>query len=399
MTDFHLPDDVIYMILLLLPVKTLLRFRSVSKEWNNIIIFRNRSFAKEHMLMHSGNKTSSNNVLLMCTSAGYSYCCGIESNFDPEIGRRVTNVKVDLPFKKYIDETSNYWCGLSSSCHGLLCLIYHCNDRAILFIWNPLTNYYKEVPWPEEHVTRVDAERAFVGFGYDHIIDDYKIVASVYISKLQLIQVHVMTLSMNVWRSIDKTRWQDLSKGTKRIDSKPVFTMGDILWFGVDTRDSCQVMLRFDLVKEKLGVMRMPPPRKAPDNNDTTCYVYGGAFSGKLSQYKESFCFYVYQRGSIPKENYGKLNILTFKIAGAECRDEVRNEHHVPAPTVGTTLAEPVGFVSGGDMLLMSVDNGRGLAAYFLNKNGLLELNLSEQVEQSVQDVLYLEMESLISPC
>ncbi|KAL9684413.1 hypothetical protein QQ045_021849 [Rhodiola kirilowii] len=391
---FHLPDDVIYMILLRLPAKTLLRFRCLSKEWNKTII-KNRAFAKEHMLMQSGNNTSTSNVLFMCTSAGYSYRCVIESNFDREV-RRVMNVKVDLPFKKYIDETTSknthHWCGLSSSCHGLLCLIYHCNDRAILFVWNPLTNHYKEITWPEEHVTEQDAKGAFVGFGYDHILNDYKIVVSVYVENLQLIQVHVMTLSTNVWRSVDAAPWQHLFKD-ECLDSKPLFDWRIFCWLGVDKRNNCHVLMKFNLVEEKLTVIYI----RGRDIN------YPGLAS-KLGQYKGLPCYYIYQTGSIPiMDRYGMLSVYAPgpKIAAGQKRrwQKFINEHDVPAPTIGTTLAEPIGFVTDGDMLLMSVDNGRGLAAYFRNKCELLELNLSELIEQNVQDVCYLAMESLINPC
>ncbi|KAL9689100.1 hypothetical protein QQ045_033531 [Rhodiola kirilowii] len=178
MAEFCPPDDIIYRIMLFLPVKTLMRFHLLSKQWNNTI--KSRAFAKEYLLMHSGNNT---NVLLMSTSTGYSYhCCVIiDSNFD--VIPRVMNVKVELPFKKYINHhgtsssSSRHWCGVSSSCNGLVCLVYHCNDRAIiLFVWNPLTNSYKEIAWPLDRVTKREAEYAFVGFGYDHIIKDYKIV-------------------------------------------------------------------------------------------------------------------------------------------------------------------------------------------------------------------------------
>ncbi|CAM8930324.1 unnamed protein product [Rhodiola kirilowii] len=361
----HLPDDVIYMILLRLPAKTLLRCRVLSKEWNKTII-KNRAFAKENMLMNSGNRTSTSNVLLMCMSAGYSYRCVIESSFDRQV-RRVMNVKVDLPFKKYMDETSknNHWCGLSSSCHGLLCLIYHCNDRAILFVWNPLTNYYKEILWPEEHVTEQDAKGAFVGFGYDHILNDYKILVSVYIEKLRLTQVCVMTLSTNVWRIIiDEAPWHHLIKGGKYLDSKPVFFGGDIFWFGIDKREYCPVVMNFNLVNEKLEVM--DPTEGDHNNNDTDDHhEYRVKFKAKLDKYKGSLCYYIYQTGSIPKNRYGKLSlwILARRVEG----HWHNSKHYVSAPKVGKTLAEPVGFNSDGDMLLMTVDNGRGLAAYFRN--------------------------------
>ncbi|CAM8985754.1 unnamed protein product [Rhodiola kirilowii] len=213
------PDDIIYRILLFLPVKTLMRFHSLSKQWNNTI--KSRAFAKEYLLMHSGNNT---NVLLMSTSTGYSYHCCLDSNFDVP---RVMNVKVELPFKKYIDGTSSssHWCGVSSSCNGLVCLVYHCNDRAILFVWNPLTNSYKEIAWPLDRVTKQEVEYAFVGFGYDHIIKDYKIVVSTYIDKFPSIpehdQVNVMTLSTNVWRTAG---WKNCFKCKVALDPKQKFS-------------------------------------------------------------------------------------------------------------------------------------------------------------------------------
>ncbi|XP_028801586.1 F-box protein At5g49610-like [Neltuma alba] len=60
----YLPPEVIISILLRLPVKSLMRFRCVCKEWKNL--FKTPSFVAEH-LHHS---TKQNSLLFDCTIYG-----------------------------------------------------------------------------------------------------------------------------------------------------------------------------------------------------------------------------------------------------------------------------------------------------------------------------------------
>lgn len=66
-----LPDDVIYIILSRLPVKSLLRFKTVCKSWLSLI--SSRDFIKTHLSMSTNNPHYAHHHLLLSRLDGFSH--------------------------------------------------------------------------------------------------------------------------------------------------------------------------------------------------------------------------------------------------------------------------------------------------------------------------------------
>ena len=120
----HLPYDIVLNILARLPMKSLMRFRCVSKSLDSSIkshdfISNHLNINKNHVngyVIHMGsNPSSPSSNRPVCTVA-------LDRTFD-RISEFV--VPFDFPFKH---------AGIVGSCNGLLCLS---NSYKFIYLWNP----------------------------------------------------------------------------------------------------------------------------------------------------------------------------------------------------------------------------------------------------------------------
>ncbi|CAK9161884.1 unnamed protein product [Ilex paraguariensis] len=158
----EIPEDIVTNVLLNLPVKSLLRFKCVSRPWRSLI--SQSQFTKNHL----NRATGSNNDKL--ARYGYldfkshpsresvNFCsCEVLSN----VGR-VT--KFEYPFGSYFLNAE-----ILGSCNGLLLIG---KSSETLYLWNPSTREYKKFSIPYS-----DGARHFLwGLGFDSSSDDYKVV-------------------------------------------------------------------------------------------------------------------------------------------------------------------------------------------------------------------------------
>ncbi|GER49773.1 F-box and associated interaction domains-containing protein [Striga asiatica] len=140
------PPEIITIILSRLPVKSLLRFRRVSKPWRSLIDCRD--FIKLHLRLSA--ETNSNRALIVRSNE--LFC-------------------VDLDFFELLDagnirfKPRNALC----SCNGLVLLVSHSDEVAL---WNPSTRKLNKLP-PSPAFSHWPAQYAL---GYDSKHDDYKVV-------------------------------------------------------------------------------------------------------------------------------------------------------------------------------------------------------------------------------
>ncbi|GLT99144.1 hypothetical protein SLE2022_166080 [Rubroshorea leprosula] len=154
--------DLISEILFLLPVKSLLRFRSVSKSWCSLL--SDPYFVKSHLECF---KSDFNLVFELVKYNQWPFhkelrLQGMDSlNFLPHV--------YDYPFHKTHDNVV-----LRGSCNGLICFT---NSEYNIVVGNMLINDYhvREVPSDREFLNG-EKIRVTYGFGYDSIHDDYKVV-------------------------------------------------------------------------------------------------------------------------------------------------------------------------------------------------------------------------------
>lgn len=203
--DCSLTGDVIYEILLRLPVKSLLRFRSVSKSWYCYI--SSRDFIQMHRRQPVHEK------LLRVSDRGPRDIPTISFfSLDPKITTVVVDdeidelgdfdsspdpsvVVVDLPFPCTPDDEVR----VVGSCNGLLCV--HFNRSSSIILWNPATRKYKLLESPDCVSFYSDPFFPCIMLGFVPQTNDYKVIKLPSSSKNP--KVWVYSLNSDSWEEIE----------------------------------------------------------------------------------------------------------------------------------------------------------------------------------------------------
>ncbi|XP_002532715.3 F-box protein CPR1 [Ricinus communis] len=155
-----IPDDIVSDVLLLLPVKALLRFRCLSKPLCSLI--DSPDFI-DHHLSHS-LKTRSNLFLILRDWNLYTLDFDSLSSVSPAAADVLIH-----PLQKGGGTEA------VGSCNGLLALR---NSERDLALYNPATRKYKRVPVSEIEPPDRNSKTGYVfyGFGFDSVSEDYRLV-------------------------------------------------------------------------------------------------------------------------------------------------------------------------------------------------------------------------------
>ncbi|KAG7569114.1 F-box associated domain type 1 [Arabidopsis thaliana x Arabidopsis arenosa] len=157
-----IPYDVVEHILERLDVKTLLKFKFVSKQWKSTI--QCRAF-QERQLMH--RRQSGNPDVLLVSVCDESYPIGteLEAMRTLVVGSSVS-VRILTPWEKTLYKVCQ------SSCDGLICLY---NDYPKNIVVNPTTRWHRTFPRSTyQRLTSHGESWAKLGFGKDKINGTYK---------------------------------------------------------------------------------------------------------------------------------------------------------------------------------------------------------------------------------
>ncbi|KAJ0903599.1 putative F-box domain-containing protein [Helianthus annuus] len=243
---FELQEEIIKRVL---PVKSLLRFRSVSKQWKSLI--DSSEFITHHTL---NNKTQPQHLLVRYITRAY--------------GHRVVSPDACLPEYKYVsivDDDSFPHHKFSpvvpptvklhplpfmlDCSHGLVCLHGWTRDRVnrkkLVVVWNPLIGKSVGIEIP-------DPDRAYIviGFGVCPKTSDPKIVKlSRFFDSDAEAKAEVSTLSSGAWRSV----LMNIPFKSLHFWNSQVVIDGVIHWL---TYEKITYKLRFysfDLASEKFG--------------------------------------------------------------------------------------------------------------------------------------------------
>ncbi|KAI8012584.1 F-box protein CPR1 [Camellia lanceoleosa] len=188
----NLPQEVVFDILARLPVKSLLQMRCVCKSWNSLI--NSPNFITSHT-----NQTLANNnnelVLLRHHTDG-------KDQFTVHCNNNTFNecTTFDCPFTNW----TKYYFRVVGSCDGLVCLSSH-DQTAIL--WNPSIKRCLNLPTPRITYKSHGSYTFFLGFGFDPLTNDFKVVRLVYFHtnfgyRLPA-EVDVYMLSIGTWRTVN----------------------------------------------------------------------------------------------------------------------------------------------------------------------------------------------------
>ncbi|CAL5345609.1 unnamed protein product [Camellia sinensis] len=168
MVSHYIHEDVMVEILVKLPVKSLLRFKCVSKSWSSLIT--NPSFIAKH-LTNSNKKEN-----------GCLFVHGIEPKDANNFPRKYTfavcrDKSLTVPVFEYLGLKLNAKVHVMGPCNGIFCLLTNSNSVAL---WNPANRESRALPtqtFPNSIPPRMELEGNAFGFGMDPFTGDYKVVS------------------------------------------------------------------------------------------------------------------------------------------------------------------------------------------------------------------------------
>ncbi|XP_026395957.1 F-box protein CPR1-like [Papaver somniferum] len=253
-----LPDDIIGHILLMLPVKSIMRFRCVCKNWR-YKLFRDPSFVN----MHLKNSIQS----------GDFDCVSVKNHQDFNMLNRKSSQRVKYP---------NMWIDTHGSCNGLILMRGRLRNRwdmqdINLCLWNPTTKEFKDIEFDSEvkygpaysQDLTVTLTKVTYGLGYNCDTDDYKIVkvSAVYGFDSSRTynrrpcygsEVQVYALGSDSWKTLPNIVPYDIVYSCTR-----AFVNGVLYWIATPCPcliiQKCNLILSFDIKSENFREVPLTP--------------------------------------------------------------------------------------------------------------------------------------------
>lgn len=350
---FFLPEEIMEEILSRMPVKSLLKFRCVSKSWRSLI--DSNRFIKKHLDNSTKNPSFSlHNIILnsIGPQRGPKQCSLRSLLNDPFIDRFT-----------FSDLSNIEWSSINvAGCYnGLVCILL---DRKQFILWNPSTRKTKKLPAIDRkikhgHITNY-------GFGFDDLSGDYKVfgIASFFwVSGRYEAICKVYSLQTNSWKLVKKG---DVSP----FDKEGKFASGKLHWdrtVGLRYRWN---ITSFDLRSEAYGAVELP-------------VFLDGCLSGSMGVL--GGCL------SVLCDYYSHLNIWVMKQYGVkESWDKVVTIPNLHNP-VSTSFSALFALGPNGEVLLTY---GSTFVIYYPEDNGFRHCQVTHNDPFSEIDI---NVESLVS--
>jgi F-box interacting protein len=241
-----LPFDVLHEILCRLPVKLLGQLRCLCKSFNSLI--SDPKFAKKHLQ----SSTKRHHLMLTCIDDIPSEWWLLCNSPIPSIlstSSIFTQTQLYPPNSiTTLFSNGQKFVDLRCSSDGIFCGML---DFGCFFLWNPSITKFKLLP---PLGNSCEGHAFSVSFGYDHFIDNYKVIAVSLKNK-----VCVYTLGTDYWTQIEDI------PNNYNIHQRGTFVSGTINWFARDD-SRMQFILSFDLEKESYQHLLLPDS-KNDDNS------------------------------------------------------------------------------------------------------------------------------------
>ncbi|KAL3630856.1 hypothetical protein CASFOL_023840 [Castilleja foliolosa] len=267
----NLPWDVTTEILSMLPVKSLMRFKCVSKSFHDLIS-NDPIFIKNHLYHHRRRQSSMKILVSECTVPGESASSCSISSITP--GDDTTH-ELELPFGDGSSDFS-YGC-IHNSCDGFFCIeLFTCDD---VMIWNPSTRQLKTLPacqLPREKGSPCVGSVRY-SLAHDSRSGRYKLLGMC--GDLHRFRPCLYSSEMEKWRYVDNLSF-DHVRGYVRYSCDPKIVNGAFHWLAspnVPFRKA-SVVVSLDVSNETYGKLELPQALK-----DSTKYGLNlCALKGKL---------------------------------------------------------------------------------------------------------------------
>ncbi|KAM7497938.1 hypothetical protein LguiA_022352 [Lonicera macranthoides] len=247
MVDYLLlPSELLIDILNRLPLETLLRCTSVCKTWYSFIT--SPSFITTHLL----NNNNNGSYLIVTPSNNHPRKINYYVYHDNESFDEC--VQLEFPIA-----LSHSKFKIFGSINGLVLGLY----GVLMFLWNPSTRKHLIVPNPDITFNSHGCHRDCIGFGFDPLNNDYKIVRVVYLIKKSGCvvppEVEVYELRTHSWRrSVCAGEFSYCINE----DVPQAFVNGAVHWIGYNSKRVGGIfrnsIVSFDMKTESFGAMIVP---------------------------------------------------------------------------------------------------------------------------------------------
>ncbi|XP_058213104.1 F-box/kelch-repeat protein At3g23880-like [Rhododendron vialii] len=278
-TTFHLPLEITIEILSRLPVKTLLRFKSVCKNWYALI--KTQDFISKHLQTLSAPNSTPLLLIKYYNHNAQNYAMSLLSN-DGSSG------PIDFPFltpKNYhsvrdisfLGERTRNDFSIAGVCNGLVCINLS-RFGYPLVICNPSTREFRKIPnsnwnWLDENGFNgsIGVRQVSFGFGFHPSANDYKlirIVLDLTPMRKDNIRADLYVMSTDTWTEIDVNKlllffMYEFGEEYNNVvqicgSSASAVLNGVFYWPGREVPTDQMVVMSFDLGDEVFQKIRTP---------------------------------------------------------------------------------------------------------------------------------------------
>ncbi|KAL4333002.1 hypothetical protein GQ457_07G042820 [Hibiscus cannabinus] len=245
----HVPEDIIVEILSRLPVKSLCRFKCVSKAWRNLI--SDPQFVKLHL-----NQSIKSKRLTYVIGRLIDFPRRLELDYDSLVsGHEAKPVAEHSSFGLKFSGNGlkmKFW----GSCNGLLCVFAPPRTLALV---NPSTRETKTILSDHDPNIRFDfafMHPIFGGFGYDSFNDDYKVVNIDSVANHIPSVVYIYSLKNRAWSRIGDFPYD--GRTPTSIRGYSVHMNGVVYWITRFGSEPALSITALDLTRQEFS--RIPTP-------------------------------------------------------------------------------------------------------------------------------------------
>nr|BAJ24882.1 S5-locus linked F-box protein [Petunia x hybrida]BAQ18968.1 S10-locus linked F-box protein type-18 [Petunia x hybrida]BAQ19018.1 S22-locus linked F-box protein type-18 [Petunia x hybrida]BAQ19053.1 Sm-locus linked F-box protein type-18 [Petunia x hybrida]BAQ19082.1 S22m-locus linked F-box protein type-18 [Petunia x hybrida] len=370
-----LPNDLTIYILLILPVKALMRLKCVSKTCYTLI--QSSAFVDLHL---NRKTTSKDECILLKRSleeginrykTSLSFLCGDDHDYLSPIIHDVDVTHLTTNCNFCHDQ-------LVGPCHGLIALMH--SPTTVLF--NPSTRKYKLLPpSPLRHLKGFYRSMEGEGFGFDSIINNYKVVKISTIYKVDHFdyleeigrKVEVYDLSTDSWRELDHVA-QELTT-LCCVECTQMFYKGACHWIATQDLDAFRILC-FDMSSEVFRSLKIPE----------NCHLFEGPWC-RLALIQESLTL-IYYRYPDQSTAQGKDSSVVWIMKDYSVHESWVKNYTITSVPIHSPLAVWKGY------LLVFEGKSGCLMSYDLICNKIKELNF-HGFPESLRALVYKD--SLIS--
>lgn len=361
-----LPDELIFEIFTRLPVKSLLVFRSISKQFRYLI--DDPDFIHQHLQYQYSNHQK------LIFESSHQKPSLVVLDFLTDDNHKCFDLGLPTQKLKFF---------VIGSCDGLVALL----DNAGIFLWNISTR--KQLILPNifqgcaDYVR--DSDEDFLpcgGFGRGATTDDYKLFIVEHCVSKSTSRAAVYSLKSNCWKMIDNVSAATLFLTTA------VHVAGTLYWWG-DLNESFNMVVGFDLDKESFFEVPYADKFDEPyndkyDDPEATVIRQVVDFGGRVGVfcvYGHKFCVCgLYVSGS----EYSWIKLLEDELP-------LGSPKHCP-------LFKP--FVHLNNVDVYFVDEEQLVVKYDFNEKTMEIFKVIEDLELVVRDTstYFTYVDSLVSP-